>query len=99
VTYRYGKYTEEEVEALVEGYTELIAYRHKPYLMVRLLDVQRAIRWCSQKSRDALFVVGVLGIPLRDAGVALEVSKDTAQRRYRRGLQELTRKLNGGRSG
>ena len=99
MTFRSGRYTEEEVEALIEGYTELIDYRHKPYLMVRLLDVERGTRWCSRITRDALFFVGVLGLPLREAGIAMEVSKDTAQRRYRRGLQELTRKLNGGRSG
>lgn len=99
MTHRYGRYTTEEVEALVEGYTELIGYRHKPYLMVRLLDIQRSTKWCSKITRDALFFVGVLGLPLREAGNAMEVSKDTAQRRYKRGLQELTRKLNGGRSG
>lgn len=97
ITHRWGRYTEDEVEAIVDGYAELTGYRQKPYLQVRLLDVERGLRRTSLVYAQAMFLVGMLGLSLREAGKVLGVSKDTVYRRYSRGIQELTRKLNGGR--
>jgi hypothetical protein len=47
-TQYWGRYTPDEVEALVEGYAEFQNYRYKPFLMVRLLDLERGLRYTSR---------------------------------------------------
>lgn len=87
-------YTEDEVEALIEGYSELSATRHKLYLLVRLCDLDLAIRAMPPKEYQATLLVGLIGIDIRAAGVALGVSHQTAWRRYRRGITWITDFLN-----
>lgn len=89
-----GRYAEEEASVLVEEYGELSGLRHKAWILVRLLDVERSLRRLSPPHREAIFLVGMAGLSLREAATILDVSKDTVARRYNRGIQELVRYLN-----
>lgn len=91
-----GKYTPREVEALVEGYEELNASRHKSWIQVRLMDIDQCLRRVNPDHATALVYYGMAGYPLRQVASAVGVSKDTILRRYRRGLQELVDYLNSG---
>lgn len=89
-------YTVDEVEALVEGYSELAPVRHKLKWLVRLCDLDIAIRLMPPKEHQAMLLIGLIGLDTRSAGEALGVSHTTAWKRYRRGLEWITLYLNGG---
>lgn len=90
-------YSEEEVEAVVEGYDELTGLRHKSFIQVRLLDVELAMRKLSMPHRQAVMLCGLMGFTTRAAGGIMGVSSTTMHKRYRRGLRELVQILNGGK--
>ena len=95
-SWKLGKYREEEVEVLVEDYDELLSSRHKAWIQVRLLDVEQTLKRLSPPHREAVFLVGFVGLSLRQAGEVAGTSKDTINRRYQRGIQEIVGYLNGG---
>jgi len=92
---RLGRYTPEEVEALVEGYAELIYLKHKPAILVRLADLERAIRVLPQKSREAVLLYGLLGHSNEAAGRILGISERAVRKRYASGLEDILHTLNG----
>lgn len=90
-----GRYTEEEIEALIEGYEELRYLKYKPYVLVRLLDLDTAIHKLPPKEYQAVLLCGLIGLSTRWAGEVMGVSKDTIHRRYKHGLRRLHQILNG----
>lgn len=91
-----SNYTLEEVEALIEGYEELQGVKHKAYVLVRLMDIDRALPLLTLKQRQAVFLVGMLGMDTRSAGDVLGISHEAVLKRYRHGLVRLTEILNRG---
>lgn len=91
-----SNYSFDEVEALVEGYTELQPVRHKLPWLVRLCDIDIALRTMPPKEYQATLLIGLLGFDTRTAGRLMGASHVTMWKRYRRGLQWLTSYLNGG---
>lgn len=91
-----SNYTLDEVEALVGGYSELEPVRHKLKWLVRLCDIDTAIRNMPPKEYQAVLLVGLIGVDTRTAGEALGVSHSTVWRRYQRGLDWIVSYLNGG---
>lgn len=94
-------YTRDEVQAVVELYTELItvppARRLKPFLETRIIDLQLAFKRLPPTIKAAVLACGVVGLTTRETSRALGVSHDTAWRRYEHGLDLLTDILNNGR--
>lgn len=88
-------YSLEEVEALVEGYAELDPLRVRLWILVRLCDLDLAMRRLSPTHYKAVLLVGLLGVDIRTAGSELGVSHVTVWRQYKRGLERLTNLLNG----
>lgn len=88
-------YSVDEIEALVEGYEEMYAYRHKLKWLVRYCDLDLALRRMPPKEYQAVLLIGLIGHTTRDAGRAMGVSHETMWKRYKRGLEWLAQYLNG----
>lgn len=91
----WGSYSEEEIEALVEGYEELVYKKDKPAIFVRILDLERALRSLNSRERGAVVLVGIVGLTNEAAGRLLEVSETAVRKRYRAGLESIYDFLNG----
>lgn len=92
---RSGSYSLEEVEALIEGYAELVHLKHKPAILVRLADLERAVKALAQKPREAVLLYGILGFSNEAAGRFLGISEAAVRKRYRHGLDYILTNLNG----
>src|SRR5690242_8477910 len=95
----WGRYSEEEIEALLEGYPELLYQKHRPSILVRLADLELALARMgrNQRERDerkALVLTRVIGLTNEDAAVLLEVSRTAVNKRARSGLARLYDLLN-----
>ena len=94
--WKAGNYTIDEVTALVEGYSELTSLRYKPVIQVRLMDMDKQLKRLSRPYLEAVLLVGMVGIAERTAGRLVGASQHTMSRRYRRGILELVKYMNGG---
>ena len=86
---------------LVEEYEELrevkdTGSRGRLHILVKLADLDKAVRFLGRKEYEAILLCGILGITMRTAGNMLGVSAQTMSNRYNRGLSSLARYLNGG---
>lgn len=86
---------------LVEEYEELregrdTGSRGKLLMLVKLADLDRAMKFLGQKEYEAILLCGMLSMTMRTAGNLLGVSAQTMSNRYNRGLSSLARYLNGG---
>lgn len=86
---------------LVEEYEELresrdTGSRGKLLMLVKLADLDRAMKFLGQKEYEAILLCGMLALTMRTAGNLLGVSAQTMSNRYNRGLSSLARYLNGG---
>lgn len=93
---RSANYSVDEIEALVELRSELDPTWLKLAWLVRLWDLDTAIRNLPPKEYQAVLLIGLIGIDIRTAGKALECSHTTAWRRYQRGIEYIVNYLNGG---
>lgn len=93
-------YSAPEVKALIECYTEIREMRDtapsRLKHLVRVADLDRAIRYMPPKEYQAVLLYGLLGHTVRDAEQLLGVHKSTLQDRYDRGIEWLTTYLNEG---
>lgn len=92
---RSGNYTSDEVEVLVEEWLEL-RESSRPFVRVRLMDLERCVRHLTLPLRQAVVLHGQLGLSIREVGVLVGVHSSTVLRRYRNGLEQLTTAMNGG---
>lgn len=90
-----ANYTTEEVEALIELKAELDPTAMKLAWLVRLWDLDTAIRRMPPKEYQAMLLIGLIGIDTRTAGTALGTSNVTVWRRYQRGIEWIVNYLNG----
>lgn len=94
---RRASYSYEELDAIAEGYEELRESDNKAWILVRLIDLQRAYGFLSKEQRCAVLLVGMLGYSTRQAAPLLEVSHTTVAKRYATGLDAMRNFLNGER--
>jgi len=92
-----GKYSIEEVTALVEGAEELRGWETKAWILVRLIDMWRAYAHLTREHREAVFLVGMHGLSTRAASPYIGVSHTTVAKRYTQGLTTMVKYLNGER--
>lgn len=85
-----------EVKWLVEDYEELTHKRHHVGILVRLLDLEIALKKLSRPYYEAVLLCGMAGLTTRTAATFTGVSHTTMHKRYTRGLLDLTEKINGG---
>lgn len=90
-------YGSNEVQWLVEDYAELTYKRYLLGIMVRLLDLEVAMKKLSRPYYQAILLCGIAGYTTRNAGTFMGVSQTTMHIRYTKGLIELTEKMNGGK--
>lgn len=90
-----ANYTAEEVEALIELKAELDPTAMRLAWLVRLWDLDTAIRRMPPKEYQAVLLVGLIGVDTRTAGTALGVNFSTVWRRYQRGIEWIVNYLNG----
>ena len=90
-----ANYTYEEVEALLDLKVELDPTALKLAWLVRLWDLDTAIRRMPPKEYQAVLLVGLIGLDVRTVGKALDCSHTTAWRRYQRGIEWIVNYLNG----
>ena len=96
-----SNYSKGEIRVLVEEYEELreakdTGTRYQLLMLVKLADLDKALRFVGRKEYEALLLCGMLGLTMRTAGTLLGVSAQTMSNRYNRGLISLARYLNGG---
>lgn len=89
-------YSAKEVKGILDNYVEFATKRHRPYIAVRLADLQRAMHQIPYPLREAAFLLGVAQMPLREAAELSNVSHTRIGDRYRYAIDELLIRLNGG---
>lgn len=89
-------YSDDEVRTVTEEREELDGSRHKTFILVRLMDIDRAWHNLPPREKEAVLLVGMLQLPLRQAANLLSASHQTVWRRYNRGLEYMAHYLNGG---
>lgn len=92
---RTGRYTRTEVEALVEGYEELVEQKdvdrkRRRDIVHGLLDLDRSLPWLSMPEQRVLYLMGKLGFSYRQAAEILNVEPTKMWRRYQFALTHLT---------
>lgn len=87
-------YTVDEIEGLIEWYAVRDVFTSKLQWLVRYCDLEKAIREMPPKEYQAVFSIGIAGLPLREAARQFGVSKDTMWTRYNRGIVWITNHLN-----
>lgn len=68
---------------------------NKAWILVRLIDLQRAIAYLPEEQRAAVLLVGFLGYSTRQASSRLNVSHTTVAKRYQMALEVMSNFLNG----
>lgn len=93
-------YSEAEVEYLISHYTQLRTRAdtnpRRLWIVVRLADLERAMRFLRHDYAEAVFAYGLLGLDSRAAGEFLETSDRSVMKRYQRAIEELAYVMNGG---
>lgn len=92
---RFGSYTQDEVETLVEEWLEL-RESARPFVRVRLMDLERNIPRLTLPLRQAVVLHGQFNLSTRDVGAMVGVSPMAVVRRYRLGIEQLVTTMNGG---
>jgi DNA-directed RNA polymerase specialized sigma24 family protein len=92
-------YSRPEVEALLEEYVALrdLDRLHGAGLTIRCwkIDLDRAFKYLTPNQRNALFVVGIMGVPKAAASELLGCATRTVYSRYNMGLTRLVTIMNG----
>lgn len=87
-----------EVQWLVEDYAELVHKKQHLGILVRLLDLDAALKKLSRPHYQAVLLCGMMGLTVREVEAITSVNYVTIHRRYHRAIAELTANINGGRT-
>lgn len=91
----WGRYEDNEVQALIDHYLELRYMKHRPAIHVRLIDLERAISALPRKLFEVMLLAGLLRFTNEAAGRHLGVSESAVRKRYRQGFDFVMDYLNG----
>ena len=87
-------YSLEEITALADGWEELQEHDNKSWILVRMVDIRRAMDILDRPHHEAVLLVGFLGLSSRKAAEVLDVSHTTVARRYSEGVAKMAKFLN-----
>ena len=90
-----GRYTENEVQVLIDNYLELRYLKHRPSIHVRLMDLEVALRHLPRKLFQVVLVYGLLRFTESAAAEDLVISRREIRRRYRQGFDQIMFTING----
>lgn len=93
---RWGRYEPAEVAVLVAEYHELRELKRKHWILVRLADLEAAVRRLPLPEREAVVLYGLLHRPSTEVADLLGVTHPTVRARFWRGLERLVVLMNGG---
>lgn len=65
-------------------------------VLVRVADLERALKLLPAKYREVVYWHGLLGLSQDETGRILQISHQAVGKRYRQALEELTYLMNGG---
>lgn len=89
-------YSDKEIRVLVDNYEELNDLRSKAWIQVRLMDLEQAWAALPPAEKEAILLIGFMGLRLHTAGAVMDENLKTMWGRYTRGLHYLASYLNGG---
>lgn len=90
-------YTIDEIEGLIEYYSERSLFEDKIKWLVRYCDIDRTLRVMPPKHFESILVIGILHIPLRYAAKQLGITKNAMWKRYNASLSWMLYYLNTGK--
>lgn len=90
---KLGRYSKGEIAGILKGSTSA-NLDHKE-TQIRLIDVMNAMRALSPKQREAVFLVNVCQLTLREAADYCNVTLNAMWERHNRGLLNVVNYLNG----
>ena len=97
---RAGRYTGEEVQALIEEYAALKekvdTTRPALRFLVMMADLDRALERLPRKYWEVVLLHGLLGLTTAQAAQILQISFQAVAKRYRHALAETHYLINGG---
>lgn len=97
---RAGRYSEEEVRALIEEYAALKekvdTTRPALRFLVMMADLDRALKRLPRKYREVVVLHGLIGLSSAETATLLQVSYQAVAKRYRQALEEVEYLMNGG---
>ena len=85
-----------ETEVLIHMYLEIKSSYVKPFMQVRMMDLERNIKRLPWKERHALFLRGICHMPSREVAALMETNHTQVLNHYNEGKANLIAMMNGG---
>lgn len=91
-----AKYTLDELTAITDEWEAWQGLKSHINILVRCMDVENALKHLGPVEREAVFLVGICQLTIREAAEVTDVYPMKMWRRYQRGLEAMAHYLNGG---
>lgn len=91
-----ANYSEQELTALTDEWVDWEGNKSFQFILVRLMDLDNAMMHLSPPQREAIFLIGLCQLTLREAAELAGVTHQAMWKRYQRGLTSMASYLNGG---
>ena len=91
-----SNYTQQELIALTDEWVDWEGNKSSTTILVRLMDLDRAMAHLSPPQREAIFLIGLCQLTQKEAAALCGVSQQSMWERYKRGLANMATYLNGG---
>lgn len=92
---RYSPYSTPEVEVLLHLYLEFKSSFVRPFVQVRLLDLEYNIKRLPWAQRHAVFLKGIARMPSREIAALMECSHTKVLDHFNEGKANLIAMMNG----
>lgn len=84
-----------EVEVLLHLYLEIKSGFIRPFVQLRIMDLERNIKRLNWHQRHAVFLKGVCHMPSREIAALMEISHTKVMDHYNEGKANLIAGMNG----
>ena len=92
---RAARYTLDELIAITDEWEAWTEYRDRLNILVRLMDTMKEMRVLSRPQMEAVFLIGLAQLTVREAAEIAGTSPMGVWARYQRGLENMAHYLNG----
>lgn len=89
------RYTNDELYALTDEWETWAGHKESGFILVRLMDIDRAMHALSPPQREAMFLIGFCQLTHREAAALVGITPMGMWKRYQRGLESMALFLNG----
>lgn len=90
-----ARYTDDELYALTDEWETWAGCKDSGFVLVRLMDIDRAMHALSPPHREAVFLCGFCQMTTTEAANLVGIGQKMMWRRYQRGLEMMGKFLNG----